>query len=97
MGSGQSEAKTYFKGTFAQRKKVNVHLFENRDQWHLFWFLFNDAYSGPQKKATHWQGGDHLHHTSHLWGNEKEVLWDALKNRDYSIRGIHVRYNHEAE
>lgn len=83
--------------TFEQRKNINAHLFEVGDQWHLFWFTFDDSHAEARGRSNHWAGGDHVHYTSYLWNHDKNELWSKFSNPPYTISGVHIKYDHEAE
>lgn len=99
LGSLKSKsAAGFFRKTlaiFSQRKNVNAHLFEKENEWHIFWFTFDDVFAGAKGVAPHWTGGDHIHYTSHLWGHNKDEVWQQLVSGRYSISGIHIKYHDE--
>ena len=71
--------------TLYERKHNCFHLFEKEDEWHLFYFDFNDV------KDKHWKGGPHIHYISYLWRIDKNELLKQLEDRTYKIGGIHIR------
>lgn len=81
--------------TFKQRKNINAHLYERGKEWHLFWFTYHDSIPGNIGQEPHWQGGNHVHYTSYLWGLNKENVWKSLESSSYKINGTHVKYTHD--
>lgn len=81
----------------AKRKYISAHLLEKGDEWHIFYFDFNDRYA-PQGQ-NHYQHGPHVHYISHLWGKQtdKNLIWQELENRQTKIASIHIQYNDQRE
>lgn len=93
------EAKTFVRkttNTFKERKNINAHLFERNEEWHLFYFTYDDINAGAKGKRPHWSAGDHIHYISHLWALDKEYLWQQIISSDKRpFNGIHIRYFEE--
>mgnify|MGYP003341314606 CR=1 FL=1 len=54
---------------FFNRKNINVHLFEKNNEWHIFYFTYDDINARAKNKQPHWAKGDHIRseeHTSEL-------------------------------
>ena len=91
------EAKKFVRKTtasFDRRKHISGHLVIKGTEWHLFWFTFEDVFAGSRGRENHWAGGDHIHYTSHLFGIDREKTWSMLTTPPYSIKGIHIAYDH---
>ena len=77
-------------GILLERRRVHVHLFEGADEWHCFYYSYQDMESDSK---THWKYGSHLHYVSHLWPNlKKEEVWASFDKRFTDISGdIHIK------
>jgi len=75
---------------FSERRRICVHLFENNDQWHCFYFSYQDMGSREQ---PHWRYGDHIHYVSYLWPNHtKDEIWGSFDVRKTNISdSIHIK------
>lgn len=74
---------------FAERKRYHVHMFANANQWHCFYFTYQDMEDGAQ---PHWEHGPHLHYISYLWtDHSKRRVWDSVDSRDIPFTGAHIR------
>ncbi len=80
---------------YNKRKNVNVHLFANGKEWHLFYFTFQEAFGEQLRKPSHWVRGDHIHYISHLWGHDLEEIMRRIQKPQYSLGGAHIRYTDE--
>ena len=83
------------RAAFEQRKVHLCHLFQRHDEWHCFYFSFNDIESAD----NHWRGGSHVHYVSSKWCRLKppQVL-RLFDHREVNIVGdFHVRYRYPTE
>lgn len=78
--------------TLKERKNVCAHLFSKDNEWHCFYFTYNDIAGERIQGKSHWSGGDHLHYISHFWGRSKEEVWAELSEKKYSLTGEHIKY-----
>jgi hypothetical protein len=71
-----------------ERRCWTVHLLEKGDEWHCFYFSYDDALRGEQ----HWKGGKHVHYLAHDFGLQmsKEEVWDAFDERQVSLSALHI-------
>jgi hypothetical protein len=74
------------KAIFSERRHISAHFFERGNQWHCFYFAFQDL------EPTHWRCS-HLHYVSYLWPQlTKKRVWTAFDKRSTNIPGnIHIR------
>jgi hypothetical protein len=79
-------------GTFAQRRNVSCHMFENGTMWHCFYFSYEDSQELPRKRQ-HWQFGTHIHYVSYLWDSNRNELWKKLDYRKINVSDFHIKYN----
>ena len=75
------------KALMDQRKNTSVHFFTKGDAWHCFFFTHNDV------RGKHGAMGGHAHYLSHLWGIPREDVESQLKQRDYSLSSIHLKWD----
>jgi len=74
---------------FAERKKYSVHLFSMGNEWHCFYYTYQDMECGGK---SHWALGPHLHYVSHLWPNyRKRQVWESFDSRNINIQGVHIK------
>ncbi len=78
-------------GMLGERKRIMVHLFEGRDQWHCFYFSWSDLADGD---AAHWKYGAHIHYVSYLWSNLQNTrILESFDKRSADIPGsMHIRF-----
>lgn len=78
-------------GMDSERKRVMVHLFDRKDEWHCLYFSWSDLQGGD---AAHWRFGAHVHYVSHLWSNLQNTrLLDSFDKRTADIPGsLHIRF-----
>lgn len=76
--------------TFLERRRIHVHLFERPQQWHCFYYSYEDI---DTEKKNHWKHGTHTHYVSYLWPNyRKNQVWKSFDKRSTEIPGsIHIR------
>jgi hypothetical protein len=75
------------KSVMNQRKNTSVHFFSKGETWHCFFFSYNDI------RGKHGAMGEHVHYLSHLWGMPKDEVESQLKQRDYSLSSIHIKWD----
>lgn len=75
---------------FVERLHRSVHLFTSANEWHCFFFSFEDI----SDEENHWSGGSHVHFVSHVFDSrlKKKAAWKALAERRHSIPTVHLRY-----
>jgi hypothetical protein len=76
--------------TFLERRRIHVHLFERPQQWHCFYYSYEDI---DTEKKNYWKHGAHTHYVSYLWPNyRKKQIWESFDRRSTEISGnIHIR------
>lgn len=88
----QNEPKKFIgkiRAIFEERKNYMVHLFENEDKWHCFFYTYKDMESGGK---GHWVNGSHLHLINYLWPEyRKRQVWESFDKREHNIEGVHIR------
>lgn len=75
------------RAVFAQRKRIHAHFFVKGNEWHCFYFDFQDV------KGTHWSEGPHIHYLSHHWGYDLQTIKRQFETRNTSLRSVHIRFN----
>lgn len=82
---------------FEKRRCLSAHLFEKNEEWHIFYFDFNDIFT--PKDENHFVGGQHVHYISFLWGKniDKQTVWEKFKYRDIKINSVHIKYREQED
>ena len=74
---------------FEERKNYMVHLFENGEKWHCFYYTYKDM---EPSDTNSWKYGPHLHYVSYLWPDYgKRQVWESFDKREHNIEGVHIR------
>jgi|MudIll2142460700_1097286.scaffolds.fasta_scaffold39868_2 hypothetical protein len=91
LGTGDTKrAVGILNGVFGQRRLSFAHIFEKKEEWHIFYFDHRDIL---ESEDNHWKYGAHIHFVNHLWANlKKEDVWDSLAGRSNKAYGLHVRF-----
>lgn len=77
------------KSIFEERKHYMVHLFENSEKWHCFYYTYKDMESNDK---NHWKYGTHLHYVSYLWSEySKRKVWESFDERENDIQSVHIK------
>ena len=78
------------KAILLQRRYLHAHLFQNKEEWHCFYFSFSEL----EVTNNHWKNGPHIHYVNNLMSNlGVDDLWNCIDQRNTKIPGKnHIKF-----
>jgi hypothetical protein len=68
-----------------------VHIFAHSEEWHCFFFSFDDIADDENP----WEGGSHVHFVNHVFDPrvKRKAVWRQLAERRHGVPKVHVRFH----